>query len=36
MTDKALERPLVWAGEAIGAARSALARRFGRGTKKPS
>jgi membrane-associated PAP2 superfamily phosphatase len=35
-TDKVLERPLVRAGEAIGAARSALAQRFGRGTKKPS
>jgi membrane-associated PAP2 superfamily phosphatase len=36
MTDKALERPLVWAAETIGAPRSALAQRFGRRTKKPS
>ena len=36
MTYKAFERPLVRAAETIGAARSALAQRFGRRTKKPS
>jgi lipid A 4'-phosphatase len=36
ITDEWLERPLVWAAETIGTARSALAQRFGRPTSKPS
>ena len=37
ITDNTLEWPLVWAGEALGSARAALARRFfGRGQRTPS